>query len=119
MRTITDQGAVGVLELAGRTADGRQAAFEVVILPLVHGDKTISRYLGAFSAINPPAWLGTAPVVVEKVIRQELVWPEGRPHAVIERAYHQAPFIPQVMTGRIVRVDRRQFRIFDGGRKAE
>ena len=46
----------------------------------------------------------------------QIIWPAGRPHAVASRMVQQAPFSTALSTGRIVRQDRRQFRVFDGGK---
>lgn len=114
---ITDRGAVGVIEIEARTADGRKAEFETLLLPLVHSRQEISRYLGSISAIDPPPWLGAERLTPLGMPRSRVLWPEGRPHVVIERAHHQAPFLPALAGARIVRSERRQFRVLDGGRK--
>ena len=44
-------------------------------------------------------------------------WPDGRPHAVVHQAERQSPLIAGLSEARIVRHNRRQFRVLDGGRK--
>ena len=116
---ITDQGAIGVLELTATDTEGRSLHFEALILPLLHVSGTVSRYLGAISPIKPPAWIGTSPLVPGPLASHELLWADGRPHAVIESTNRQAPFMPAMAGARIVRFDRRQFRVYDGGRKSD
>lgn len=111
-----DQGAVAVFEIEASDPAARTVAFELIVLPLVHGARTVSRYVGAMSAINPPHWLGHQPLGVSGLLRRHIVWPDGRPHAVVERQNRQAPFVPELAKARIVRQNRRQFRILDGGR---
>jgi hypothetical protein len=116
IEAITAQGAVGVFELEARDASERAVTFELILLPLVHTGRTVSRYVGAMSAIDAPVWLGTQPLRPTGLLRHSLHWPDGRPHEVIARG-NQAPFLPGLATARIVRNQRRQFRVLDGGRQ--
>lgn len=116
MASITRQGAVGIFELVGRDAQGRSAKFEAIVLPLLHGQDIVSRYLGAVAAIDPPAWLGHEPLAEFALRVTSTFWPDGRPHALLARADSQAPFRPEFEGARIVRSNRRQFRILDGGK---
>lgn len=113
--TVTRQGAVAVIELAAVTEDGREARLEALVLPLLHQRQTVSRYLGALAAIDPPAWLGNVALTVTGLVDHTLHWPDGRPHSVVERSGSQAPFLPSMMGARLVRHDRRQFRVLEGG----
>jgi hypothetical protein len=115
LEAVTGQGAVGIYEIEARDPAGRPVTFEVVLLPLVHTGQTISRYLGAVSAIDPPLWLGTVPLTPTGLLRHALHWPDGRPHEVIARG-NQAPFLQGLASARVVRHQRRQFRVLDGGR---
>ncbi len=117
MTSITDQGAVGVFELEARDGKDRPVRFEAVVLPLLHSQATVTRYLGSISAIDPPIWLGFEPLTPFALTRHTLIWPDGRPHAIIERSNRQAPFKPELASARVVRLNRRQFRVLDGGRK--
>lgn len=123
LAAVRARGAVLVAEFAVGPQAGppaerhRIACFELVVLPLTHQSDEISRFLGAISPIKPPHWLGHEPAGAAMLIEQQLVWPDGRPHAVIERGKRQAPFMPELAEARIVRFDRRQFRILEGGRK--
>lgn len=115
LATVTTQAAVASCCIEMTAADGRGVQFEVLVLPLVHARQTISRYLGAMTAIDAPAWLGTEPLTPRRLVDHTLHWPDGRPHAVVERAGHQAPFLPAMAGARVVRHDRRQFRVVEGG----
>ncbi|MGQ0674138.1 MAG: PAS domain-containing protein [Hyphomicrobium sp.] len=115
LAAISDQGGVGLFAIEARTVGGESVPFEIVILPLVHTDGMIDRFLGAVSPLETPAWLGSERLVYKRLIRHEIVWPDGRPHAVVDRAHRQVPFLPHVRNARIVRFERRQFRVYDGG----
>jgi hypothetical protein len=117
LETVTQEGAVALFELEARTDDHRTVHLEAIVLPLLHPAKSVTRYLGALSAIDPPVWLGSEPLEPSCLISHSLVWPEGRPHAVVAQGYHQLPFSPELAAARMVRSNRRQFRILDGGRK--
>ena len=94
----------------------RRVQLEAILLPLVHDGNAIDRVIGAMSAMSSPHWLGHERLRERRLVRHEMIWPDGRPHAVIERAGRQAPFRPPAQA-RIVRDERRSFRVLDGGRK--
>jgi hypothetical protein len=118
LREIRRQSSVSVFTVGASAADGREARFEMILLPLVHTDGRIDRFLASITAIDPPHWLGTAPLVARHLTTADSLWPDGRPHAFLERNHHQAPFLPQPPGTRIVRSDRRQFRVYPGGRES-
>ena len=76
----------------------------------------MERVIGAMSTSSPAPWLTGEHLRNRRLTHHELIWPDGRPHAVIERSGGQAPFAPALSGVRIVRSDRRQFRVLDGGR---
>lgn len=117
LHSVSAQGAAGVLLLETTSVDGRTARFEVLMLPLVHTDEKITRLLGAISPVQSPNWLGSTPMLPGRIVQSETIWPDGRPHAIIERSDRQAPFASYPSGARIVRNERRHFRVFDGGRK--
>ena len=117
LATITDQGAVGIFELEARDRQERPVRFETIVLPLIHGRQGVSRYVGSFSAVDTPPWLGFEPLQPHGLTSRRLMWPDGRPHAVVERVNRQAPFLPELANARIVRFNRQHFRVLDGGRK--
>lgn len=117
LAAVTAEGAVAVLELEAEAADGRSAAFEAIVLPLVHPHDQVTRYVGAISAIDGPAWLGAERLVPTGLLAHDIVWPEGRPSGLLQDHDRQLPFSPEFAAARVVRFDRRQFRILDGGRK--
>lgn len=112
---VSEQGGAGLFTIEARTVSGGTVQFEILVLPLVHTGGTIDRYVGSMSALETPAWLGAERLVFKRLLRHEVIWPDGRPHAVVDKAHRQAPFLPHVRNARIVRQDRRQFRVYDGG----
>lgn len=113
--TIATQGAVGVFEIEGRTAEGKTVQFEVLLTPLIHTREHADRFLGSITPVQKPDWLGHAPLVEKRLKHSEMIWPEGRPHALVDAMHRQSPFLPHIRTARVVRSDRRQFRVYEGG----
>lgn len=115
LSTISEQGGVGLFTIEARNLNGGTAQFEILVLPLVHTEGRVDRYLGSICALEPPDWLGRERLVHRRLLRHEVIWPDGRPHSVVARAFQQAPFLPQIRNARIVRQERRQFRVYEGG----
>ena len=112
---ISRHGSVGVFSLSCESREGHTVNFEMLLLPLVHLRDTVDRFLGSIAPVGRPLWLGHEPLVKTTITGHELIWPDGRPHAMIDSAHRQAPFLPHMHEARIVRSDRRQFRVYDGG----
>jgi len=115
LESVTERGAAGVITADLPTASGRRARFEIIMLPLVHTGEQITRLLGAVSTCGHEPWLGSEPMLPGRIAAREIIWPEGRPHAVVERM-EQTVFKPLFARSRLVRDKRRVFRVFDGGR---
>jgi hypothetical protein len=115
------QGGVLVmtLEAGGLDRSGPTVMFELTIMPLIHASTTVSRYLGSMTAIDPPAWIGDEKLVTRRLLDREVIWPDGRPHAAQERYRNQAPLLASLSGARLVKSDRRTFRVLDGGRADE
>lgn len=116
LRDLTDRGAVIRLATLG-IADARHTLdIETILLPLAHAGDSISRILGAAVPTVRPPWLGHCKIKKLRVINHELVWPDGRPYPVIARAVAQQPFMRPDNVVRIVRNEKRTFRVLQGGR---
>jgi hypothetical protein len=112
---IASQGGVGVFEISASDDAGRSATFEMLMLPLTHSRNVIDRMLGSITPREKPNWLGSVRLTRRKLLSHNLIWPDGRPLAIIQSIRRQAPFSPIVREARIVRAKRRQFRVYDGG----
>jgi hypothetical protein len=115
LATITDHGVVGVFHFEASPGDRRSVGVEVVLLPLIHTAPACDRLLGAMSTVETPAWLGSERLHARRLMAHQLVWPDGRPHLPGETRSKQIPFLSQPRGARFVKVDRRQFRVYDGG----
>ncbi len=115
LATSARQGAIVRADIQGLTDTGLGINFEMLLLPLTHTQDVIDRYVGCIAAFEKPPWIGALALTRQRILEQELIWPEG--HAtVIDHSERQSPFMPHVREARIVRSDRRQFRVYDGGR---
>ena len=120
-----DGGALLIQLTAGPEIYLRQAYFEILLLPLQHLQPTADRFIGAWCAMEPPSWLGSEPLTHRALLSCDVIWPEARANDVVqgepdaepvaEAVDRQIPFLPHVRNSRLVRVDRRQFRVYDGG----
>ncbi len=115
IEVVRGQGAVLVMEAEARAPGHASVRFEIVLMPLVHTGTSISRLLGSVTAIDPPIWLGTETLPPLDVLRMQMVWPDGRPQAVVDTLRHQPVLIPELANARLVRINRRSFRVLDGG----
>lgn len=112
---VTGKAGAALITLECSADEGETVIFEMIILPLIHTNDTIDRYLGAITPIDKPRWLGSKPLKGKKLVRHEIVWPDGRPFVIVEKADRQVPFLPHIRQARIVRNSRRQFRVYEGG----
>lgn len=115
LASLASQGSVGTLTFDALDSQGRRANFEAIMLPLVHTAQVIDRIVGSISCIDPPDWLGDTRLDERILTSQESIWPDGRPYAMLARGDGQAPFVAHMRGARLVRSERRQFRVYEGG----
>ncbi len=115
MELITSHCAVGLFRMSADDGAGMSATFEVLIMPLTHTRDTVERFLGCVAPIGDPSWLGTVQLKNMKLIDNEIIWPDGVSAAHANRLDHQPALLPMRREARIVRSDRRQFRVYEGG----
>lgn len=127
LSTVIETGAPALIITEGFSGRGRKALFEFLVLPLIHSGGKIDRLLGAASCANPPEWLGEEPLIRQKLIDVRIITPDNGTHKpasstrtvrrlfeVIQPA-NPSPFLAHVRNAKIVRQDRRQFRVYEGG----
>jgi hypothetical protein len=118
LATVSEQGAGTVLDIEGVGHDRRHLELEAMLLPLLHGSNRISRIIGVISAVSAPHWRAEEPLRSRQLKRHRVVWPDGRPYSIVERAGGRAPFRPVPPELRLVTTDRSRFRVLQGGRTA-
>lgn len=59
---VSDESAGLVAGVSGRNKDGARIDLEMLLLPLIHPDRSQSRLLGVLVPMIAPYWLGTSPV---------------------------------------------------------
>lgn len=118
-RAMTDalpRGGALVLDfVVAAESGGRSANFEAILLPLMHGGTTVSRVLGSIAVAQSEAWLGAVKLGKAKLIGSQVIWPEGRPHAIADKMREPTPLLSDATGAKILRFERRSFRVVDGG----
>lgn len=113
---IRTDAAIGVSTFTASTSQGNTAQFELLLLPLYHTRPIISRFLGAISVIDTPSWLGHEQLRTLSLTGNKVIWPDGAPSQPHKEVFARTkPTLVDNNHGRIVRYDRRQFRVFEGG----
>lgn len=116
MNETLPRGGVLTVEFEAHTlGKERSAQFEALLLPLVHTANSVNRVLGAVSAMSGEAWLGSERLGKARLGATHITWPDGRPHAVADKFREPAPLLASVTGARIVRFNRRSFRVVEGG----
>ncbi|MEQ1577147.1 MAG: PAS domain-containing protein [Hyphomicrobium sp.] len=119
--SVIEHGAVSVQTLEIENSVGAKGTVEVVVLPLIHTRGAIDRFLGCTVWLDGPIALKEQSVTGRKILNCHLIWPGGPVEASpTKQPRHsdpafQTPFLPHIRNARIVRQDRRQFRVYDGG----
>src|SRR5581483_4679807 len=103
LHSILCDGAVGHGLFRSFTPTNRQAAFEFLLLPLIHSGESINRLLGGITAVDPPFWLGGEPLVRHEIVELHVHWPDGAPAHIAGDA------------GEVLRLSPRRFRVLEGG----
>ncbi len=115
LEDVRAKACVEVLTFEATPSSGEPAVFELILLPLVHTHGSIERVMGTISREQADEIFDQEPFALKRLISYEVIWPDGRPHAFLNGNDRQSPFQPYIRTGRIVRQDRRQFRVYEGG----
>ncbi len=115
LQSLTQQGGVGLLTFEAKTPSDGLQTFECLLLPLIHTRDTVDRFLGALTRIAGATTAADERLAFRRLRNAEVIWPDGRPHSVMMSHQRQIPLMPHVRNARIVRADRRQFRVYEGG----
>ena len=115
LETVTRDGGVGRISFTAASAGGLAEDFELLLLPLVHTGQAISRVMGAIAPLDGGLAIPIEPYVTLTLGQFDTIWPDGRPHAVIARSEAPAPFIKDHGNAKVIRLERRSFRVYQGG----
>jgi hypothetical protein len=125
LSVVSERGAAELIHLEAAPSGRASVPFELLLLPLRHTGETLDRVLGSFVALDNPSWLGHLPLATKRLIANEFIWPAGSPPEPpagpisVRPGPAPLPLVMRANGGRIVRSERRQFRVFDGGRSGE
>lgn len=93
VRAVTEDHAVALITFQGVTALNTKVSVETILLPVRHNGSTQSRMLGAMTAIEEPYWLGSQPVVEQRITGLRLIWPDD--NSLADMARDIAAAVPQ------------------------
>ena len=86
IQTVAQESAGIVAWTRGTTALGATIDLELVLLPLCHGGKTVTRILGSLSPASIPSWLGIHAITSLATTSMRIIEPPRRqPAAGIRR----------------------------------
>jgi hypothetical protein len=114
LRSVVAGGGIGVIELEATSAEGRNARFEMVVMPVIHASRSVNRLLGCLTAIEAPYWLGSVATVRHRIANLRVVPIDGMPQPPQE--HPQATPFANETPSTIAGDGRRRFRVFEGGR---
>lgn len=112
---MCNEAAVLILTFTASNHAGASAIFEAVVFPLMHAQTRVTRALGAISVAQAPIWLGHERVAGLQLTAHELHWPDGRRPSHPRETLTPLPASLDAAEGRVVRQDRRAFRVYEGG----
>ncbi|MDX2203840.1 MAG: PAS domain-containing protein [Hyphomicrobiaceae bacterium] len=116
LRSLCEQGAVLKTAIVATSDITHALEIETILLPLMHSGNLIDRVIGAAAPRTLPHWLGREKLTRLKLLSREVVWPDGRPHAAVAAGSSPPPFVRDMGPVRVVRSNRRTFRVLQGGR---
>jgi len=85
VRAVTEDHAVALITFQGMTSVNTKVSVETILLPVRHNGSTQSRMLGAMTAMEEPYWLGSQPVVEQRITGLRLIWPDDNSLAEMAR----------------------------------
>lgn len=115
LQAAAQQGGVVVATFEAVSFGAPAGTYECILLPLLHTREHVDRFLGALTRLAATAASAETRPTARRLGDVELIWPDGKPHSVIATQNRQTPFLPHVRNARIVRSERRQFRVYEGG----
>ncbi len=76
---VSEDGAAAVVSVTAETARDQVVQCELILLPLRHSGTTFDRVLGSCAVMERPYWLGTEPIVRQRIASLRLIWPDEVP----------------------------------------
>jgi hypothetical protein len=103
LATAVSVDAAGAVITADLTSTRMQSVTcEFLLLPLRHTGGAYDRILGSCAALTRPYWLGTDPILRQRIASLRLIWPDDRPRFMRRASdrLHAPPPIPFPMERR-------------------
>jgi hypothetical protein len=115
LAVVCQDGAGLVFEIAATGTERHSVVLEGVILPMLHTTNAITRLLGSLVALDAQPWLGAEPLTTLELLNHKLIWPGRDMNVTREPMPPMTPALTSLAGARLVKIDRRSFRVLDGG----
>lgn len=115
LHNVAEDGAGAVIEFECHNANRDTATFELLVLPLVHGNGSVTRMLGSLCALERQYWLGECALSQPKLTSFHLVWPDLKPNLGGNVRENTPDEVPPLKGGETATDARRRFRVVEGG----
>ena len=118
LATAVSVDAAGAVITADLTSARNQTVTcEFLLLPLRHASGGYDRILGSCAALTRPYWLGTDPILHQRIASLRLIWPDDRPR-FMRRASDRMPSPPPPIPFPFERRNRRaHLVVLEGGKR--
>lgn len=114
IRDMTTYGGGALFDITSTAPSGRSVTHECLLLPLIHMRDVVDRFVGCISVADAPDWLGDEPLTDRTLTAYQALLGDAGPGEVLPFPQPLA-LDSNVRTARIVRSNRRYFRVYDGG----
>ncbi len=81
--TITEDASTAILGIQGISANGHSLPLEILLLPLYQTAGKLNRIVGTFLPLKSAFWIGTQPLIQQKIRSLRLIMPHE--HADFQR----------------------------------
>lgn len=123
MFCITTDAAVGVCNFTAEAENGHNIDYEMILLPLLHHDHSISRIIGTMVTNSQTYWLGTSPFQRCELQNITLFWPTEDKFLDVDDINSPTDNVVPLdqldqADYKLITSENRQFRVYDGGKEA-
>jgi hypothetical protein len=115
IRDMTTYGGGALFDITSIAPSGRAVTHECVLLPLIHMRDVVDRFVGCISIADAPDWLGEEPLTERTLTSYQAILSDMPTSEILPFPQPALALDNNVRTARIVRTNRRYFRVYDGG----
>lgn len=118
LAAVADDGAAAAIGLTGHAGGTRAVACEMLVLPLRQDGPGFDRVLGGMAPMERPYWLGTDPILEQRVTSMRLIWPDQEPRFAAQLQPARPVAVPAIAAADATPAAlRSRFVVLDGGKR--